>query len=41
MAEERKRELVLPPGTHAFILDGTKGLVKLYVGPVVINPGQR
>lgn len=37
MAEERKRELPLPPGTHAYILDSTKGVVKLFVGPTVIN----
>ncbi len=27
------RELVLPPGTHAFVLDTTKGKVSVYVGP--------
>jgi len=37
MADERKRELPLPPGTHAYILDSTKGVVKLFVGPTVIN----
>lgn len=39
MAEERdrKRELPLPPGTYAYIMDTTKGQVKLYAGPVVIN----
>lgn len=37
MAEERKRELPLPPGTYAYILDSTKGVVKLFVGPTVIN----
>lgn len=37
MAEERKRELPLPPGTYAYVLDSTKGVVKLYVGPTVIN----
>ena len=28
------RELVLPPGTFAFILDMTKGKVSVYVGPI-------
>lgn len=37
MAEERKRELVLPPGTFAYVLDGTKGQVKMYVGPTSIT----
>jgi major vault protein len=37
MAEERKRELPLPPGTYAYVLDSTKGIVKLFVGPTVIN----
>lgn len=37
MAEEQKRELALPPGTFAYVLDSTKGVVKLYVGPTVIN----
>jgi major vault protein len=40
MAEERKRELPLPPGTHAYVLDSTKGIVKLFVGPTVINQTQ-
>lgn len=30
----RNRELVLPPGTYAFVLDSTKGKVSTYVGPV-------
>jgi major vault protein len=34
---ERKRELILPPNTYAFILDGTKGQVRLHVGPLVVN----
>lgn len=29
----RSRELVLPPGTYAFVLDSTKGKVSTYVGP--------
>src|ERR1700687_3563616 len=37
MAEERKKELVLPPGTYCYILDSTKGQVKLHVGPININ----
>lgn len=30
----RNRELVLPPGTYAHVLDNTKGRVSVYVGPV-------
>lgn len=37
MADERKRELPLPPGTFAYVLDSTKGVVKLFTGPTVIN----
>lgn len=37
MAEERKRELVLPPGTYAYILDATKGQVRVYTGPKQIT----
>lgn len=37
MADDRKREQVLPPGTYAYILDGTKGQVRIHVGPIVIN----
>jgi major vault protein len=34
MAElSRDTELVLPPGTHAFVLDGTKGHISAYCGP--------
>src|ERR1700687_877143 len=37
MAEERKKELVLPPGTYCYILDSTKGQVRLHVGPINVN----
>jgi len=39
MADEtnRKRDLVLPPGSYAFMQDQTKGGVKVYTGPTVIN----
>lgn len=37
MAEEQKRELALPPGTFAYVLDSTKGVIKMYVGATVIN----
>jgi len=37
MADERKREQVLPPGTYAFILDGTKGGIKTHVGPCTLT----
>jgi major vault protein len=33
-----KRDLVLPPSTYAYMQDVTKGLIKTYVGPTVINP---
>jgi len=33
-----KRDLVLPPGTYAYMQDVTKGVVKTYTGPTVINP---
>lgn len=39
MAEVReKRDLVLPPGTYAFMQDTTNGVIKTYTGPTVINP---
>jgi major vault protein len=39
MADVReKRDLVLPPGEYAFMQDTTKGVVKVYNGPTVINP---
>ncbi len=39
MAEIReKRELVLPPGAYAFTQDTTKGGIKVFTGPTVINP---
>lgn len=37
MAEPITREEVLPPGTYAYLLDATKGLVRVHVGPTVIN----
>jgi major vault protein len=40
MSDERetKRDLVLPPGTYAYMQDVTKGVIKTYTGPTVINP---
>jgi len=38
MSEQTKRDLVLPPGTYAYMQDVTKGVVKTYTGPTVINP---
>lgn len=39
MAEIReKRDLILPPGTYAFMQDGTKGIIKVNTGPTVITP---
>ncbi|MCW5800871.1 MAG: hypothetical protein KIT31_00550 [Deltaproteobacteria bacterium] len=36
--ETQKRDLVLPPGSYAYMQDVTKGVVKTYTGPTVINP---
>ncbi|MDX2089112.1 MAG: hypothetical protein SFX73_14740 [Kofleriaceae bacterium] len=38
MGETQKRDLVLPPGSYAYMQDVTKGVVKTYSGPTVINP---
>jgi len=38
MSELQKRDLVLPPGSYAYMQDVTKGVVKTYTGPTVINP---
>ena len=38
MSEQTKRDLVLPPGSYAYMQDVTKGVVKTYTGPTVINP---
>ena len=38
MSEVVKRDLVLPPGSYAYMQDVTKGVVKTYSGPTVINP---
>jgi len=38
MSEPQKRDLVLPPGAYAYMQDVTKGVVKTYTGPTVINP---
>lgn len=32
-----KRELALPPGSYAYVQDESKGPIKTYVGPTVIN----
>lgn len=38
MSEGReKRDLVLPPGSYAYMQDTTKGIIKTYAGPTVIN----
>lgn len=34
----QKRDLVLAPGEYAYMQDVTKGVVKTYTGPTVINP---
>ena len=33
-----KRDLVLAPGEYAYMQDVTKGIIKTYTGPTVINP---
>ena len=33
-----KRDLVLPPRSYAYMQDVTKGVIKTYTGPTVINP---
>ncbi len=38
MTDVPKRDLVLPPGSYAYMQDVTKGVVKTYSGPTVINP---
>src|SRR5436190_2677635 len=40
MADDRnsKRDLVLAPSEYAYMQDVTKGIVKTYTGPTVINP---
>ncbi|MBL0212672.1 MAG: hypothetical protein IPQ07_02180 [Myxococcales bacterium] len=38
MSDVQKRDLVLPPGSYAYMQDVTKGVVKTYTGPTVINP---
>jgi major vault protein len=38
MSDNQKRDLVLPPGSYAYMQDVTKGVVKTYSGPTVINP---
>jgi major vault protein len=38
MSDQQKRDLVLPPGSYAYMQDVTKGVVKTYTGPTVINP---
>lgn len=37
MSESKPRELVLSPGQYAFVQDATKGNIKVFVGPVVVN----
>ena len=36
--ENIKRDLVLAPGTYAYVQDTSKGIVKVYTGPTVVNP---
>ena len=35
---QSKRDLVLAPSEYAYMQDVTKGIVKTYTGPTVINP---
>lgn len=34
---DRKREQALPPGTYAYVLDGTKGSIKTHAGPCTLT----
>src|SRR5215204_5112485 len=38
MVDQPKRDLVLSPGSYAYLQDGTKGVIKVYVGPISITP---
>src|SRR5262245_57547026 len=38
VSQPQKRDLVLPPGSYAHMHDGTKGAVKAYTLPTVIDP---
>lgn len=40
MAVETSRDLVLSPNEYAFILDGTKGLITVFVGPQKANTSE-
>lgn len=37
MGKQEKRDLVLAPGTYAYMQDETTGVIKTFVGPCVIN----
>jgi major vault protein len=37
MSDSRGKELVLAPGTYAYMQDTTKGQIKVFTGPTVIN----
>ncbi len=36
--QNQKRDLILAPGEYAYMQDTTKGVIKTYTGPTVINP---
>jgi major vault protein len=38
MSDAQKRDLVLAPGTFAYIQDTTKGVIKTYAGPTAFSP---
>ena len=38
MSEPQKRDFVLAAEQYAYMQDVTKGIVKTYTGPTVINP---
>ncbi|MEK7583720.1 MAG: hypothetical protein AAB490_00610, partial [Patescibacteria group bacterium] len=40
MAEQTNRDLVLAPGEFAYVLDTTKGIVSVLVGPFKTSPSQ-
>lgn len=38
MANEKRMEVIVPPGNYILVQDATKGVVKTYTGPIVVNP---
>src|SRR5690606_36687410 len=36
--EKNQRALIVPPGSYVYTQDTTKGIIKVYSGPIVVNP---